>query len=432
MPTNLPHVLLSAAAALLLGSAHAQDIPIAGSSLDQVATDTFLNATCLSNANPDLSSLAVGDTFVVPLDCCGVQSFTCGGPFCMEIPACAALEPGAGTISATTAPVTLTASVTGTMASSVNTDVTATATDADPSATDPSKTDATTATNTDPTATNSGNDSTETGADPSNTDNTGTDPATTDGPSDATNVVTSTISSSTSTDSDGAVVVIPIVTVFPAPVPNPVPNPDPAPTPDPTNEPDPTGGQDPTDAPTTTGPQEATQTSDATTSTSSTTSSEENPQPTAYMISTKPDTERGAFDDFIKNLPDQGQGNVIAYENIPWQSYVTKNLTAEQADEIKSNPIVDMIGPIIEEEGEAGVIAASNKQMPRISKREDSPRAGSDYHLGMLSAPRDLKNTEDWPDYEFDSALGKGQTIYVIDTGYRSTHQVRTHSPRCY
>jgi hypothetical protein len=55
------------------------------------------------------------------------------------------------------------------------------------------------------------------------------------------------------------------------------------------------------------------------------------------MISTKRNTARTDFDEFIKTLPDQGQGNVIAYDNIPWQSYVTKNLTAEQADMIAAD-----------------------------------------------------------------------------------------------
>jgi subtilisin family serine protease len=130
---------------------------------------------------------------------------------------------------------------------------------------------------------------------------------------------------------------------------------------------------------------------------------------------------RADFDSFVKTLHDQGQGNVIAYDNIPWQSYVTKNLTTDQADMIKINPIVDIVGQITEEDGEAG-IAASRK--PRVQKRETSPRTGSDYHPGMLSAPPALMDTLSWPDYEFDTRLGQGQTIYIIDTGYRATHEV--------
>jgi hypothetical protein len=88
---------------------------------------------------------------------------------------------------------------------------------------------------------------------------------------------------------------------------------------------------------------------------------------------------------------------------------------------VKMNSIVDVIGLITEEDGEAG-IAASRK--PRVLKRDTSPRAGSDYHLGILSAPRALMDTEMWPDYEFDTRLGQGHTIYIIDTGYRATHEV--------
>ena len=143
------------------------------------------------------------------------------------------------------------------------------------------------------------------------------------------------------------------------------------------------------------------------------------------MISTKRNTARDDFDESIKTLPDQGKGIVIAYDNIPWQSYVTRNLTAEQADMIQMNPMVEMIGLVREEDGEAGLVTTRGRPTApksRLSKRETSPRAGSDNHLGMLSAPSALKGVLDWPDYEFDSRLGKGQTIYIIDSGYRSTH----------
>lgn len=159
----------------------------------------------------------------------------------------------------------------------------------------------------------------------------------------------------------------------------------------------------------------------STTQSTTSSSSSGTPTPTAWLISTKRNTARADLDAFIKTLPDQGEGNVIAYDNIPWQSYVTKNLTSDQADMVKMNAIVDIVGQITEEDGEAG-IAATRK--PRILKRDNSPRVGSDYHLGILSAPRALMDTTTWPDYEFDTLLGQGQTIYIIDSGYRSTHEV--------
>jgi hypothetical protein len=114
----MPHRLLqaTAAAVLLFSFACGQEISIAANSLDQVATDDFLNATCLANANPDIDTLSTGDTFTVPLDCCGTDSFTCGGAFCTLLAECANLQTGVGTISLTTVASTVIASVTGTMA----------------------------------------------------------------------------------------------------------------------------------------------------------------------------------------------------------------------------------------------------------------------------------------------------------------------------
>jgi hypothetical protein len=114
----MPHRILraTAAAVLLFSFACGQDISIAANSLDQVATDDFLNATCLASANPGIDTLSTGDTFAVPLDCCGTESFVCGGAFCTLLAECVNLQTGVGTISVTTVASTVTASVTGTMA----------------------------------------------------------------------------------------------------------------------------------------------------------------------------------------------------------------------------------------------------------------------------------------------------------------------------
>jgi hypothetical protein len=355
---QMPHQILraTAAAVLLFSFVHGQDISIAATSLDQVATDDFLNATCLANANPGIDALSAGDTFAVPLDCCGTESFVCGGAFCTLLAECANLQTGVGTISVTTVASTVTAFVTGTMATS---DGTITST---PQA---SGTDAGT------TATTTSTSSDDGGAAGGAADGAGGAGGAGGG------------GGGTAT----------------------------------------TGAGTTTDAETTAATTDATQVSTTTQSTTSSSSSSGTPTPTTWLISTKRNTARADFDDFIKTLPDQGQGNVIAYDNIPWQSYVTKNLTSDQADMIKMNSIVDLVGQITEEDGEAGIAATKSKK-PRVMKREDSPRAGSDYHLGILSAPRVLMDTETWPDYEFDTQLGKGQTIYIIDTGYRSTHEV--------
>lgn len=354
----MPHQLLRATAAvvLLFSFVCGQDISISASSLDQVAADDFLNATCLTEANPGVDTLSAGDTFAVPLDCCGTGSFVCGGAFCTLLAECANLQTGVGTISVTTVVSTVTASVTGTMATQ-SSDGTITST-AQTSETDAETTATTTSTSSDDGGAAGGGAGGGAGG---------------------------------AVGSGGGATAT-------------------------------TGGGSTTNAETTTAPTDTTQASSTTQSTTSSSSSSGTPTPTAWLISTKRNTARADFDAFIKTLPDQGQGDVIAYDNIPWQSYVTKNLTSEQADMIKMNTIVDLVGQVTEEDGEAG-IAATRK--PRVTKRENSPRDGSDYHLGILSAPRALMDTAMWPDYEFDNQLGLGQTIYIIDTGYRSTHEVR-------
>jgi hypothetical protein len=353
----MPHQILQAAAlaVLLISFVCGQDISIVATSLDQVATDDFLNSTCPADANPGVDTLSTGDTFAVPLTCCGTESFTCSGAFCTLLAECANLQTGVGTITQTTVASTVTASVTGTMVTS-------------------------------------GSDGTITSSTPAAGTDSGTTATTTSTSSDDGGAAGGAAGGAGGAGSGGGTAGATATT----------------------------GGGTTTAPETTATSTDATQVSSTTESTSSSSSSGM-PTPTAWLISTKRNTARADFDAFIKTLPDQGQGNVIAYPNIPWQSYVTRNLTSVQADMVKMNSIVDIIGQITEADGQAG-IATTRKR--RVTKREDSPRAGSDYHLGILSAPRALMDTTMWPDYEFDSQLGKGQTIYIIDTGYRSTHQV--------
>lgn len=404
--------LAAATATLLSGLASAQStVDIAATSLDQVAEDNFLNSSCLLDANPTLVELFTGDTVLVPLECCGTQSFTCGGAFCTAIPACAAVETGVGSVDATAEVTELIASITSGMS---------TATFGLPPPADASTTG--TATSTDDA--NTTGEPTSTGG-----DNATTEPASTNG--------ASTTVTSTSTNNDGEPTLVPIV----IPVPTPDTDTPGTDTPEVEEPEESTPGEDDPeeDAPEEEAPEDTpedepqepeptTTTSAATTSSTATetsSSSSATPTPKVFMFTTRRDTSRSDFDALVETVPDGGAGRVIAYDNIPWQSYVSFNLTQAQADEIAKNELVDLIREVREDDGEAGVIASPKKQT-RIQKREDSPRTNSDYHLGILSAPKALRDTLDWPDYEFDTTLGKGQTIYVIDTGYRKTHSVST------
>ena len=250
------HQLLRAApaAVLLFSFVCGQDISISASSLDQIAADDFLNATCLTEANPGVDTLLAGDTFAVPLDCCGTESFVCGGAFCTLLAECANLQTGVGTISLTTVVSTVTASVTGTMATQ-SSDGTITST-AQTSYTDAGTTATTTSTSSDDGGAAGGGAGGGAG-----------------GAGGSGGGATAT-----------------------------------------------TGGGSTTNAETTTAPTDTTQASSTTQSTASSSSSNGTPTPTAWLISTKRNTARADFDAFIKTLPDQGQGDVIAYDNIPWQS----------------------------------------------------------------------------------------------------------------
>lgn len=286
------HFFRAAGAVLLLGFTRGQDISINATSLSQVANDDFLDSTCLANANPGIDTLSIGDTFNIPFVCCGTEVFTCGGNFCTLLAECVNLQTGAGTISLTTVASTVTASVTGTMVGASGSDSTITST-ASPSGTttDSGSGSGSTIAGT-TTAGGSGSGSTPTTSTSSDTgaggaagggsggsggsgDDGGGDDTTTPAPS--------TADTATNTDTNQA-----------------------------------TGTTATTDTSTTNQPSSTTASSTTSSSTSSGT-----PTPTAYLISTKRNTARADFDEFIKTLPDQGQGNVIAYDNIPWQSYVT-------------------------------------------------------------------------------------------------------------
>ena len=399
-----PQSLLLVLAGLLVSARGQEIIGVDADSIEQVATDNGLELTCLQDANQDVTALSPGDEFVVPLSCCGVQTISCGGLFCVQRAECeAALEPGVGSIPIDAAEVTLTASVNGAAPTSPS------STSAPPSSTAES-TEPPAPTETGP----EGGEDDDQNDDENNDDEEGDDEEDDD-------------------EDDGAIVVPPII---------------------PTtggggSAPTQTGdnGAEPTDAqPTTTEPEPTEQpstTASTTTETtsSSSTSSELPTEPTPYMISTVEGTERADFDEFINSLPDQGSGEVIAYEHVPWQSYVTYNLSAEDLADLESNSMVEFVH-LVTEASEPGFEVETVEPVRMVKRAEDgsedeesvedipvpldlSRRSPAEYHLGMLSAPTELRGVEDWGDYIFDPVLGAGQSIYIIDSGYRSTHEVR-------
>jgi subtilisin family serine protease len=91
---------------------------------------------------------------------------------------------------------------------------------------------------------------------------------------------------------------------------------------------------------------------------------------------------------------------------------------------VRANPLIAFAEPITEDDGEALVIPRDDT--PSLHKRALPPslnqRDKSEWHLGLISARNQKKDPTKLPNYVFEPLLGRGQTIYVIDSGYRKTH----------
>jgi hypothetical protein len=165
-----------------------------------------------------------------------------------------------------------------------------------------------------------------------------------------------------------------------------------------------------------------------TTSSSSTSSSSATATP--YIFGTKTGTDPSVFKSYINTLPDGGQGGIIQYPNVPWQSYVT-SLTPEQAQDVANQSFVEYISTITEDDAPEyrAVRDPGEKLKKRLTPSLNlDERQDSYMHLRLLST----KNQQDindvigaaLPNYLFDPSLGQGQTIYIVDTGCRLSHTV--------
>ena len=162
--------------------------------------------------------------------------------------------------------------------------------------------------------------------------------------------------------------------------------------------------------------------------TSSTSSS--SAAPTLYVFGTKTGTNPSVFQSYIKTLPDGGQGDIIQYPNVPWQSYLT-NLTAQQALDVAKQSFVEYISTITEDNAtDYGAVRnlGQNLQERVAPSLNLDERQDSDMHLRLISTKnqQDINNIMGaaLPNYLFDPSLGQGQTIYIIDTGCRLSHTV--------
>ena len=168
-----------------------------------------------------------------------------------------------------------------------------------------------------------------------------------------------------------------------------------------------------------------------------------------WLLTTVPNTSVKEFQSFIRTLPDKGVGKQAHYESpTRYQSYVGR-MTQKQAeavnrvllvDQMVSNEVTivfDEVSDFKIDNGTKHDGLAGHKDLrrnpvdPNVIVQQHDP---SFLHLKMLSAPErvtfeDLTTTRETDrtlDYAYSQTAGAGTIIYVIDTGFRWTHTVKS------
>jgi hypothetical protein len=147
-----------------------------------------------------------------------------------------------------------------------------------------------------------------------------------------------------------------------------------------------------------------------------------------YLVNTVDGATQEAYDEFAAQPPLAGKkGDMVSFPSSPWISYQYLNLTDAEAAEVRKNPIIFSADPITEDDGAALVIPQHDYTTTMLGKRalpqSLNQRDESAYHLGLISARNQKNDPTKLPNYVFQPSLGKGQTIYVLDSGYLKSHQ---------
>lgn len=139
--------------------------------------------------------------------------------------------------------------------------------------------------------------------------------------------------------------------------------------------------------------------------------------PVRYMIETESGTELETFESFIKTLPDGGKGYQMVGGDS--QTYIT-TLTYEEAKEIAKEHFVSYAiladAPLETFEMIGGA---------DTGQQDFDTRLTTEQHLRILSSPRPPRPGEparESPNYNYDPALGRGQTVYILDKGFNIYH----------
>jgi subtilisin family serine protease len=145
-----------------------------------------------------------------------------------------------------------------------------------------------------------------------------------------------------------------------------------------------------------------------------------------YLFTTKYGTELSKFKEYIKTLPDKGEGEQDVFPRVPFQSYVT-TLTYAQAKDVQNQSFIAYVvlaGESKDREfvGDSNTSRSSSEQSSNGVQNLQA-RLTSDQHLRLISTKeQDMKDGR-LPNYLFDPQLGNGQTIYILDSGFNVEHE---------
>ncbi|KAI4656032.1 hypothetical protein J4E93_000748 [Alternaria ventricosa] len=152
--------------------------------------------------------------------------------------------------------------------------------------------------------------------------------------------------------------------------------------------------------------------------------------PRAYLLSTIDGINRAQYEEWAKKPPlGDKEGDIIAFDELEYVSCQYLNLTDAEAAIVRQDPIIRFIEPITEDDGELRVIPPQedpSSLLPsslHVKAQALNQRDESAAHLKLLSARNQRNDPTKLPNYVFEPSLGKGQTIYVLDSGYRKSHQ---------
>jgi hypothetical protein len=164
-------------------------------------------------------------------------------------------------------------------------------------------------------------------------------------------------------------------------------------------------------------------------------SDEEDPEGSGkpYLISGKKGVGETEFKALTILPPlDKKQGDIISFPDSPWVSFQVLDLSEKDAALLRLNPLIEFVVEITEDEGEQRAVPRRDTSLlkrvtswvKRALPSALSVRLNAGYHLKLLSARNQRLNPTVLPDYTFQPSLGEGQTIYVLDSGYQTLHEV--------